>query len=339
MSTKRIGKQTVFLAAPPSIIGSASIAGKKEGEGPLAHSFDYICEDSYFGEKSWEKAESALQKLAFAHALDKARLSPSELDYIFAGDLLNQCTASAFAMRDSNVPFFGLYGACSTMAEGLSLGAIMIDGGYADKVCALTSSHYCSAERQFRLPLEYGGQRTPTAQWTATAAGACILSSQGNGPYITHLTVGRIRDAGITDSNNMGAAMARAAYETLTAHFSDLGVQPSYYDLIVTGDLGLIGQSIVMDFFMRDGIDIAPVYDDCGLLLYSREEQDVHAGGSGCGCSAAVLCGWLLDGMRAGRWNRLLFAGTGALMSPTSVNQGESIPGICHAVAISNVKG
>ena len=339
MSNKRIGKQTVYISNPPSIIGSASIGGKKEGEGPLATSFDYISEDSYFGEKTWEKAESALQKLALSHALDKAKLSPSALEYIFAGDLLNQCTASAFSMRDSDVPFFGLYGACSTMAESLSLAAMTIDGGFADTVCTLTSSHFCSAERQFRLPLEYGGQRTPTAQWTATAAGACILSSNGNGPYITHITTGKIKDAGITDAGNMGAAMAQAAYNTLSAHFTDLGISPDYYDLIVTGDLGLIGHSIVLDFFMRDGMDIAPIYDDCGLLLYSREEQDVHAGGSGCGCSASVLCGWLLDSMRAGKYKRLLFAATGALMSPTSTNQGESIPGICHAVAISTVKG
>ncbi len=338
MSNKRIGTQTLYLQNPPSIIGSACIGGKKEGEGPLASSFDYICEDSYFGEKSWEKAETAMQKLALSHALDKAKLSPSELEFIFAGDLLNQCTASAYSIRDSNVPFFGLYGACSTMAESLSLAAMTIDGGFADTVCALTSSHFCSAERQFRLPLEYGGQRTPTAQWTATAAGTCILSSSGNGPYITHITVGKIKDAGITDSSNMGAAMAQAAYNTLSAHFQDLGIRPDYYDIIVTGDLGFVGHSIVLDFFMRDGIDIAPVYDDCGLLLYSREEQDVHAGGSGCGCSAAVLCGWLLDSMRAGKYKRLLFAGTGALMSPTSTNQGESIPGICHAVAISTVK-
>jgi stage V sporulation protein AD len=338
MSNKRIGTQTLYLQNPPSIIGSACIGGKKEGEGPLASSFDYICEDSYFGEKSWEKAETAMQKLALSHALDKAKLSPSELEFIFAGDLLNQCTASAYSIRDSNVPFFGLYGACSTMAESLSLAAMTIDGGFADTVCALTSSHFCSAERQFRLPLEYGGQRTPTAQWTATAAGACILSSSGNGPYLTHITVGKIKDAGITDSSNMGAAMAQAAYNTLSTHFQDLGIRPDYYDIIVTGDLGFVGHSIVLDFFMRDGIDIAPVYDDCGLLLYSREEQDVHAGGSGCGCSAAVLCGWLLDSMRAGKYKRLLFAGTGALMSPTSTNQGESIPGICHAVAISTVK-
>ena len=335
MKTKRNGRQTVCLTDPPSIIGSAAAVGKKEGEGPLGSSFDIIGEDAYFGEKSWEKAESAMQRLAFFKALDKAKLTPSRLDYIFAGDLLNQCTASTFAMRDSAVPYLGLFGACSTMVEGLGLAAMMIDGGYADFTCAITSSHFCSAERQFRGPLEYGSQRAPTAQWTATAAGAVILAAEGAGPYVTAVTTGCIRDAGITDITNMGAAMARAAYDTLCCHFNDLRLGPESYDLIVTGDLGRVGRGIVLDLFRRDGVDMAPVYDDCGVLLFDQERQDVHAGASGCGCSAAVLCAWLLDGMRAGRWKKLLFCGTGALMSPTSSGQGESIPGICHAVAIS----
>ncbi len=335
MKTKRTGSQTVCLTEAPSIIGSAAAVGKKEGEGPLGSSFDIIGEDPYFGEKTWEKAESAMQRLAFFKALDKARITPSQLDYLFAGDLLNQCTASTFAMRDFAVPYLGLFGACSTMAEGLGLAAMMIDGGYADFTCALTSSHFCSAERQFRAPLEYGGQRAPTAQWTATAAGAAVLAAEGSGPYVTAVTFGRIRDAGITDAGNMGAAMAQAAYDTLSCHFQDLGLTPGDYDLIVTGDLGRIGRSIVLDLFRQDGVDMAPFYDDCGVLLFDQARQDVHAGGSGCGCSAAVLCAWLLDGMRGGRWKKLLFCGTGALMSPTSSGQGESIPGVCHAVAIS----
>ncbi len=340
MSQKRIGKQTVCFMNPPAVIGSAAIGGKKESEGPLAGSFDYLCEDSYFGEKTWEKAESALQKLAFFHAMNKAGLSPRNLDYIFAGDLLNQCVASAFSMQDTEVPFFGLYGACSTMAEGLSLAAMAVDGGYADAVCALTSSHFCSAERQFRTPLEYGNQRTPTAQWTATASGAAVLSSSGSsGPYITHVTTGKIRNAGVCDANNMGCAMAPAAYDTISTHLQDLNLQPNAYDLIVTGDLGYVGHGILIDFFSRDGVDIAPVYNDCGLLLYDRQRQDVHAGASGCGCGASVLCGWILDGMRAGRWNKVLFCATGALMSPVSTGQGQSIPGICHAVAFSMTKG
>ena len=335
MERKRIGKQTLCLTNPPSVVGSAAVVGKKEGEGPLGSAFDLICEDAYCGEKSFEKAESALQRLALAHALNKARLSPAQVRYLFAGDLLNQCVASSFAMRDSGVPFLGLYGACSTMAEGLGLAALMIDGGYADCACAVASSHSCAAERQFRQPLEYGGQRTQTAQWTATAAGAAVLAAEGSGPYVTHVTFGRIRDGGIRDVSNMGAAMAQAAYDTLCRHFEDLGAAPSDYDLIVTGDLGRVGRSIVLDLFRRDGLDLSPVYDDCGVLLYDQERQDVHAGGSGCGCSAAVLCAWILNGVSAGRWKRVLFCGTGALMSPTSAGQGESIPGICHAVAIS----
>ncbi len=335
MNTKRCGKQTVCLTDPPSIIGAAAAVGKKEGEGPLGGSFDLISEDAYFGEQTWEKAESAMQRLAFFQALDKAKITASQLNYLFAGDLLNQCTASTFAMRDSSLPYLGLFGACSTMAEGLGLAAMMIDGGYADFTCALTSSHFCSAERQFRAPLEYGGQRAPTAQWTATAAGAAVLAADGCGPYVTAVTTGCIRDAGITDISNMGAAMAQAAYDTLRRHFEDLKLSPGDYDLIVTGDLGRIGRGIVLDLFRRDGLEMAPFYDDCGVLLYDQGRQDVHAGGSGCGCSAAVLCSWLLEGMKTGRWNKLLFCGTGALMSPTSSGQGESIPGICHAVAIS----
>ncbi len=336
MNTKRIGRQTVCLTSPPAIIGYAAAVGKKEGEGPLGGGFDIIGEDAYFGEKTWEKAESAMQRLAYFKALDKAKITPSQLDYLFAGDLLNQCTASTFAMRDSAVPYYGLFGACSTMAEGLGLAAMTIDGGYGDFACAVTSSHFCSAEKQFRSPLEYGSQRSPTAQWTATAAGAAILAAEGSGPYVTAVTTGCIRDAGITDITNMGAAMAQAAYDTLSRHFQDLQLRPGDYDLIVTGDLGRIGRSIVLDLFRRDGVDMAPVYDDCGVLLYDQQRQDVHAGGSGCGCSAAVLCSLLLEGMRGGRWQKLLFCGTGALMSPTSSGQGESIPGICHAVAISS---
>ena len=323
------------LQRPPTIAGHACVVGKKEGEGPLKDSFDRIFEDSYLGESSWEKAESAMQKQAFSLACSKASIEPSDVDYLFAGDLLNQCTASAFSMRDADIPFFGLYGACSTMAESLSLAALMLDGGFADITAAVTSSHFCSAERQFRFPLEYGGQRTPTAQWTATSAGSIILRSCGSGPYVTHVTTGKIVDAGITDGNNMGAAMAPAAYDTLSRHFKDTGRSPDYYDLIVTGDLGKVGHSVVLDFFRDDGMDISGIYNDCGLMLFDCNSQDVHAGASGCGCSAGVLCGHILNGMENGTYKNVLFAATGALMSPTSSGQGESIPGICHAVAIS----
>jgi stage V sporulation protein AD len=279
-----------------------------------------------------------MQKLALQKALEKASLPLTALEFIFAGDLLNQCIGSAFSMRDISVPFFGLYGACSTMSESLALAAMTIDGGFADTAAALTSSHFCSAERQFRFPLEYGGQRTPTAQWTVTGSGALILTADGPGPYVTHVTCGKVVDAGIKDANNMGAAMAPAAYSTLSAHFNDFALKPSDYDLIVTGDLGALGSEILVDFFKNDGIDIAPQYNDCGLMIFSREGQDVHAGGSGCGCSASVLSGYLLNGMRAGRWRKILFSATGALLSPTSTQQGESIPSICCAVAISTKK-
>lgn len=339
MTTKKLGKQTVALACPPSIAGFANVVGKKEGEGPLAASFDFISDDDTFGEASWEKAESTMQKQALAAALDKAKQPASNLDFLFAGDLLNQCIGTSFAVRGQDVSFFGLYGACSTMAEGLALAALMLDGGFGEWTAAVTSSHFCSAERQYRTPLEYGGQRTPTAQWTATAAGAVVLARDGEGPYITHVTAGKIVDKGIRDANNMGAAMAPAAYDTLRTHFTDTARQPDYYDLIVTGDLGILGKEIVMDFFQQDGIDLTEVYDDCGVMLFDAKGQDVHCGASGCGCSAAVLTGYLLNGMRSGMWNRILFCGTGALLSPTSTMQGESIPSICHAVAITKDKG
>ena len=333
MANKKLGRQTVALQDPPSVIGSAAVVGKKEGEGPLAATFDHISQDDSFGERSWEKAESAMQKLALAAALSKAGLSVSGLDYLLAGDLLNQCIGSGFAVRGQDVPFFGLYGACSTMAESLSLASMLLDGGYGTKIAAMTSSHFCSAERQYRSPLEYGGQRAPTAQWTVTGSGCVILAGQGPGPYITHITTGKVVDKGIRDAANMGAAMAPAAYSTLAAHFQDTGRRPSDYDLIVTGDLGQLGRDIVADWFHRDGMDLKN-YSDCGTLIYDLKGQDVHCGGSGCGCSAVVLAGLLLNGMAGGRWKRILFCGTGALLSPTSTQQGESIPSICHAVAL-----
>lgn len=333
MASKKIGKQTFALCNPPSIAGHANVVGPKEGDGPLKDSFDVISPDASFGERSWEKAEVEMQKRALAAALEKAGQTMPVLDFLFAGDLLNQCISAGYAARSAGVPFFGLYGACSTMAESLSLAAMLLDGGFGEWGAAVTSSHFCSAERQYRTPLEYGGQRTPTSQWTATAAGAVVLAKNGDGPYITHVTPGRIRDKGIKDANNMGAAMAPSAYDTLKAHFEDTGRGPDYYDLIVTGDLGKLGWEIVMEFFSQDGTPLSN-YSDCGLLLFDLKEQDVHSGGSGCGCSAAVLCAHLIPGLLAGRWKRVLFCPTGALLSPTSTQQGESIPGVCHAVAL-----
>ena len=338
MNNKRIGRRTVALEHPPSVISYANIGGKLEGEGPLREHFDELDQDSFFGEKTWEKAESAMQKRVLQRALDQIKLKPGDLDYIFAGDLLNQCIGSSFGLREFGVPFYGLYGACSTMGESLSLAAMAIDGGFAEKAAAMTSSHFCTAERQYRMPVPYGNQRTPTAQWTATAAGCTILASQGEGPYITHVTCGKIVDKGIADANNMGAAMAPAAYDTLSAFFQDTNTKPQDYDLVVTGDLGELGHAIVRDFFSRDGIDMGEHFQDCGLLLYDREKQDMHAGGSGCGCSASVFNGYLLSGLRQGKWKKIVFAPTGALLSPTSSFQGESIPSICHALCISTTK-
>ena len=332
---------TLLFDAPPTVAAWAAAGGKKESEGPLASAFDFVTQDAAFGEQgceNWEQAESLLQRKAVELCLRKADIPRSKVDIAFAGDLQAQCTASNYTMRELGIPFAGVYGACSTMAETLGLAAVFAAGGMAERVLALTSSHFCAAERQFRTPLEYGAKRTPTAQWTATASGCCILGAQGDGPYITHVTCGRIVDWGITDANNMGAAMAPAAYDTLRAHFTATATGPEDYDLIVTGDLGLLGHQIVTDLFRQDGVDMTKNYTDCGLLLYHLEKQDMHAGGSGCGCSAAVFNGYLLRGLREGRWKRLLFAPTGALLSPTSSFQGESIPGICHAVALSAAK-
>lgn len=333
---KKLGRQTYQLEHPPVIVSYASVVGKKEGQGNLRDTFDLVSEDTTFGQKTWEKAESTMQKLALTRALEKAELPLQSLDVLFAGDLLNQCISSGYAAREFAVPFLGLYGACSTMAESLSLAAMTLDGGYGSYTAAMASSHFCSAERQYRTPLEYGGQRTPTAQWTATAAGAVILSRAGRGAHITHVTIGRIQDKGIKDANNMGAAMTWAAYDTISAHFNDTGRTPADYDLIVTGDLGKLGRDVLKELFRRDGVDMTANYNDCGCMLFDLERQDVHCGASGCGCSASVLTGYLLNGMRDKRWNKLLFCATGALHSPTALGQGESIPAICHAVAIEN---
>ena len=337
MDKLRGGGRTIPLPTGPRVLSWASVAGKKEGEGPLGGSFDFVGAEDSFGEKSWEKAETAMQKKALSLALDKAGLAPGGVDCLLAGDLLDQCIGSAFAARDHGIPFLGLYGACSTMAESLALAALLTEGGLVERAAAVTSSHFCSAERQYRTPLEYGGQRTPTAQWTVTGAGCALVGRGDSGPRITHVTVGRVADKGIKDANNMGAAMAPAAADTILSHLAATGRKPSDYDLIVTGDLGALGLELLGELLKEAGVE-APNLTDCGVLLYDRERQDVHCGGSGCGCSASVLCGFLLGGLAEGRWRRLLFCGTGALLSPTSSQQGESIPGVCHAVAIEGGK-
>lgn len=337
---KRIGKRTLALENRPYLLGHAAAVGKKEGEGPLGERFDYVAKNDRMGQRSWELAESELQKTAIRLALRKATLPERSLDLILAGDLLNQCIGSFLASMHANVPYLGQYGACSTMAQGLALGGCLVESGAADRLLAAASSHFCSAERQYRFPLAYGGQRTPTAQWTATAAGAAVLGSEpvSNGAEpcdvrVTHVLFGRMVEMGVTDAANMGAAMAPAAADTLSALLEDLGAQPRDFDCIVTGDLGHIGADLLLTLLRGDSIDLSPVYSDCGSLIFG-DEQDAHAGGSGCGCSAAVLCGPLLRDMHRGKIHRLVFAGTGAMMSPTSVQQGQPIAGICHAVVL-----
>ena len=331
---ERIGRQTLRLTQAVHAVSWAAAGGRKEGEGPLKKGFDLLSEDSYLEQDSWEKAESQMMRQCLGICLGKAELPMRRPELLLGGDLLNQCISSAFAVKDEAEPYLGLYGACSTMAEGLMLAALLIDGGGFRSAAALTGSHFCAAERQYRFPLEYGGQRTPTAQWTVTGAGAVLLAKGSGGARITHVTPGRIVDAGVTDANNMGAAMAPAAYDTLCAHFDDTGRSFDDYDAVFTGDLGAIGHDILQDLLQRRGFSPGLKYLDCGVLIYDLKTQDVHAGGSGCGCSAAVLCAHILPAMQRGVWRRVLFAGTGALLSPTSCQQGCSIPGVCHAAAI-----
>lgn len=319
-----------------SIQTYAAVVGKAENDGPLGGSFDEVIEDNKDTAETWEQAEGLFQKKAVGHVMNKASLTPDKIDLLFAGDLLNQCVGSSYGLKDYYIPFLGIYGACSTFAEGLLLAGAMVNAGYADNAIAVTSSHYSSAERQYRFPLNYGGVRPPTAQWTATASGAVLVSQEKKPPYIRAATAGKIEDMGITDANNMGAAMAGAAYDTFTRHFRHMGSHPEDYDLIITGDLGMVGSGLLCDLFRRDGIDIEKRHQDCGLLIYDRERQDVHAGGSGCGCSASVMCGHFLKRIESGELKRVLFCATGALLSPTMVQQGNGIPCVAHAVELTS---
>jgi stage V sporulation protein AD len=334
MATKKKGKQTVEFQNPPIILNTASIVGPKEGKGPLGKFFDEIIDDEKWGEKSWEKAESKLMRETFSKIVIKANIPYEKIDYIIAGDLLNQCIATNFGIRETGIPFFGVYGACSTMGESLSLGSMLIDGGYADNIICITSSHFCSAEKQFRFPLEQGSQRPPSAQWTVTGSGGAIITNTGSGPGIKRVTTGKIIDMGIKDSNNMGAAMAPVAADTIFAHFNDAGLNPDYYDMVVTGDLGKIGREICEDLLITNGLNLGSRLNDCGLLIFDPEKQDAHAGGSGCGCSATVFAGFLYDQLKSGKLRKILFIPTGALLSQTSVQQNETIPCIAHAVGI-----
>ena len=334
MAIHKRGRQSFVPPIQPIITTWASVAGKKESEGPLKSYYDLKFDDNHIGEQTWEQAEKKMQQLALKTLLEKADIPNDQIDLVFSGDLLNQCIGSSFTLRNQNIPHLGLYGACSTMAESLLLASLGGGGSYADRVGAMTSSHFASSERQYRFPLAYGGQRPPFTQWTVTGAGAALVCGEGAGPKIDGCTVGTVTDLGITDANNMGAAMAPAAYQTIRAHFDDFGRSPADFDLIVTGDLGQLGKDILLELAKHDGVYLGGKLTDCGTLVFDNTTQDVHSGGSGCGCSAITLCGYLLGQLSTGKLKKILFCGTGALLSPTSTQQGLPIPGVCHAVSI-----
>ena len=329
-----LGRGVWQFSLPPRILSQGAVGGRREAAGPLGGELDQTFQDTSLGKVTWEQAEAALQGEALSLALGKARLAPEDLDLVLAGDLLNQCVSSTFGLLSFQIPFLGQYGACSTMAQTLLLGAMAVDSGACERAAAVTSSHFCAAERQFRLPLEYGGQRSPTAQWTATAAGAVVLSREEGPVQVERGLAGRIVDLGVRDPANMGAAMAPAAADTLLRFFQATGASPTEYDALFTGDLGAVGSQLLLELLGEQGLDLSSLHQDCGLLLYDRDRQDVHSGGSGCGCSAAVLCGRILPRLAAGEYRRELFCATGAPLSPTTQQQGASIPGICHLVQL-----
>ena len=330
----QIGKQSISFDKPVYIMSSACIVGSKEGEGPLGDTFDEVVEDATLGQDSWEEGESELMKRAISLAIRKAKVKTEDIRYLFAGDLLGQLIATTYGVMDFEIPLFGLYGACSTMGEGLSLGAMTIHAGYANRVVAAASSHFGSAEKQFRFPLEYGNQRPMSSTWTVTGSGAFVLSKDEGEVMITGLTIGKVVDYGVKDSSNMGACMAPAAADVIYQHLKDFDMEPNEYDKIVTGDLGIVGREILCKLLKDQGYDISKVHMDCGMEIYNDPEQDTHAGGSGCGCSAVTLAGKLMRELREKKLRKILFVPTGALMSTVSFNEGQSVPGIAHVVVI-----
>ena len=334
MANNQKGKHSFTLSDPPVITAWASVAGKMEAEGPLGSCFDITSEDAYFGQKTWEQGERKMQQIVLETLANKIGKNTKDLGVVLSGDLLNQCIGSSFPLRNMNIPHLGLYGACSTMAESLLIASMVVGGGFFEHAVAMTSSHFASSERQYRFPLNYGGQRPPTSQWTVTGSGAALLSRTGNGPRITGCTIGTVTDLGIKDANNMGPAMAPAAVHTILTHFDDFSVDADDYDLIVTGDLGQLGKEVLIQLFSQKGVSIGGKITDCGTLIFDSVKQDVHCGGSGCGCSAVTLCSYLLNQIHEGKLKKILFCGTGALLSPTSTQQGLPIPGVCHAVVI-----
>lgn len=332
-----VGKQSLLFTNPPYVQFSGCIAGKKEGEGPMGHLIEEINEDPMFGMNTWEEAESMMQTMAVKKILKKANILPNEIRYIFAGDLLGQLIGTTFGLMDFNIPLFGLYGACSTMGESMALGAMCVSGGFADRVLAMASSHYAGAEKQFRYPLEYGNQRPLSATWTVTGCGAVLIGTAPSKVKISGITTGKIVDYGVKDSMNMGACMAPAAADLIYGNFMDLNVDEDYYDMIITGDLGNVGRTILFELMKEKGYDISQKHMDCGLVIYDEETQDTHSGGSGCGCSAVVLCSYILKQLEKKLWKRVLFVPTGALLSTVSFNEGMSVPGIAHGIILESV--
>ena len=318
------GKASIEFEHPPVIISAGSVVGKKEGEGPLGSLFDEVELDDMFGMDNWEQAESTMQKKTADLVIEKGGIRKGDLRYLFAGDLLGQLIATSFGTVDLEIPLFGLYGACSTMGEALGLGAMAVNAGYADQVMSMASSHFATAEKQFRFPLAYGNQRPPSATWTVTGCGAVVLA-------------GNRKDMGAKDSMNMGAAMAPAAFHTIEQNLEDFQVNETWYDKIITGDLGEVGRTILLEFMKNKGRDLSQLHMDCGMEIYDKEQQDTHSGGSGCGCSAVTLCSYILPKVQDGTWKRVLFVPTGALLSSVSFNEGQSIPGIAHAVVIEHI--
>lgn len=336
MIQKKLGKQTIYFENPPSILETSSIVGPKEGEGPLKDYFDKIECDDTCGANSFEKAEEYFSYESVKLLLDKTRIKKEDIDYLIGGDLLNQIITTNTTAKKFKIPYYGVYGACSTFAEGMHIASFIITGGAANNIIVSASSHFSSAERQYRSPLESGVQRKMTAQWTVTGAGSLIVSSSTKGPFITHITTGIVEDYGIKDANNMGTAMAPAAVETIISHFKDTGYKPSDYDLIITGDLGKVGNKIALDLLIKEGYNVTGKLSDCGVEIFD-ENQDTHARGSGAGCSAVVFSGCLFKKLLNKELNKILFVPTGALLSTTTSLQGDSIPSIAHAVTIENI--
>lgn len=338
------GRASLSFENPPAIIGEASIVGTKEGDGPLGHLFDRIETDPKFGKNTWEEAESEMQLETARKAMEKAGMNEEQIRYLFAGDLLAQGIATSYGLMELQIPLFGLYGACSTCGESLCLASMAVNAGYADCAMALTSSHFASAEKEFRFPLEYAGQRPLSTTWTVTGSGAFVLAADaspaaaGETVRITGITTGKVMDYGIKDSMHMGAAMAPAAADTIYQHLMDFGRQAEDYDRIITGDLGSIGQTILKELMQKKGMDLGNIHEDCGMLIYDPDTQDTHAGGSGCGCAAVTLAAYILPKIRRGEWKRVLLVPTGALMSKVSFNEGQSIPAIAHGVVLEYCK-